>query len=76
MKVRLTKVSSTHNRLRTDEVVGEAFCAPVVGERFEMYAEPLDSAMDIRLVSTSPVTTFDGRRLSTANSVYDFEVCE
>lgn len=78
MNVTLRKVTSSHNNLRTDEVVGQASGLPVVGARFNMTADGLE--FGIRYVSTSPVVeVFDETgvgpiRFFTENSEYALEV--
>lgn len=73
MKAKLSLISSTHDLLRTDEVVGYVVGPPVTGLRFVIYAESLDSNKDVRMVSTSPVLSVEGSRFTTRNSVYEFE---
>ena len=57
MRGTLTKL---HNgsALRTDKVVGEAK-EPVIGKPFILFAQPLDPEADIRVISTSPVDSFE-----------------
>jgi hypothetical protein len=81
MKGKLTRVNSSHKRLRTDEVVGDFEDLPCEGYCFEMSAPPLDPKMDIRWIVTSPVQKIeldDGKmyRFATENSTYKLEVLE
>lgn len=80
---RLTKLQSTHNRLRTDDVVGEYIALPKVGERFSFVGESLDPEIQAlggaRLIQTSTVVNVskddNGHYvIETANSTYRLEV--
>ncbi len=74
MKAKLTRITSAHALLRTDEVTGYAITPPAVGELFVMYAEPLSEAEGlIRWVRTSVVTEVTSTGFKTLNSVYNFE---
>ena len=55
MRVRLVRLSSTHNKLRTDRVEGECQDLPEVGRMFIMTASPLDPAGSHREIWTTPV---------------------
>jgi hypothetical protein len=46
---------SKNGHTRTNEIVGAAVSAPVIGESFILYAKPLDPEMDFREITTSPV---------------------
>lgn len=76
MKVRLTRLESSHRNLRTDSVEGDAPRLPKVGHRFSMAAAPLDPAADIRLIETSPVFELVPGGFKTMNSHYQLEVLE
>jgi len=81
MKGKLTRIDSTHKRLRTDDVEGEFEKIPVEGRCFEMTAPPLDPKMGVRWILTSPVQKVeldDGKmyRFVTENSTYKLEVLE
>lgn len=75
---KLTKISSTHINLRTNEVIGEFELLPEFGESFQIIAEPLDATKDYREVTTTPIKTltcYDNvYRFSTLNSEYELEV--
>ncbi len=78
MKAKLTRISSSHTILRTDEVIGHTENSPQVGKRFVMFADSLNPSGAFRHVSTSPVQTVEGislrvMRFTTLNSVYEFE---
>ncbi len=75
----LSKLLSTNDNLRTDEVEGEFNKIPTVGGRFEMVGEPLDKEKDVRFVSTSiiqKVSTLsdDEFDFTTMYSVYNLKV--
>lgn len=79
MKVRLTKIESTHSNLRTDLIEGKCIDLPEIGESFFVVAPPLDPTKDFRMVNTSEVkeltTLPDGKILfKTANSTYEIEI--
>lgn len=86
LRVRLKKLESNHNRLRTDEIEGKCTHVPEVGYSFQMFGEALDPAMKkvggFRTVTTSTVQfceylpgtkTF---RFQTRNSKYQLEVLD
>jgi hypothetical protein len=77
MQVKLTRITSSHDNLRTTDVVGEASAPPTVGHRFVMTAAPLEAG-DIRIVDTSPVQSVeadgDFYTFRTLNSVYTLSV--
>ena len=50
----LTRIASSHSRIRTPEVVGIIMVEPQVGRDFVMYAPALESG-DLRMVSTTPI---------------------
>jgi len=59
MKVKLRKIKSNHNNLRTNEIVGHTECwPPQLGEIFVMIGKPLKFG-DGRLVYTTPITNVD-----------------
>lgn len=55
-KAKLTRLSSVHDNLRTNEIEGVAY-EPVLGKCFELVGPPLDPLADVRLVYTTPVLT-------------------
>jgi hypothetical protein len=73
-KVTLVRVRSSHNRLRTASISGWCRTLPKVGARFFMTAEPLDPQKDVRMVTTSPVSSVsregDTILFDTQNSTY------
>jgi len=55
-KVRLTKLSSNKNDLRTKDVIGRTSRLPMVGRSFELLGEPLeDEEANYRVVTTNLV---------------------
>lgn len=72
--VKLKKIESTHNNVRTDLIDGLAPELPEAGKRFFMYAETLDPLMDARYIQTTVVQkvqeTDEGLVITTENSVY------
>lgn len=79
-KVRLTKLSSNKNALRTDAVEGTSLRLPRVGMSFFMIAPPLDPAANHREVTTSrikavlPDTEKKRFLFETQNSTYLLEL--
>lgn len=77
--VKLTKIHSGHQHLRTNEIVGTALDLPAVGKIFKMFGEPLDAEASYRQITTSPIQSVimfePDRRLSfsTMNSEYELE---
>lgn len=83
LNLRLTRISSNHNRLRTNEVVGWGEKIPEVGEPFTMTAPPLDPEAGFRYVTTSPVKSVApiknddavvGYLFNTENSTYQVDI--
>jgi hypothetical protein len=79
MKVKLIRITSTNNNLRTPTVEGEAVTFPVVGAHFSMLAASLDASKDVRMVTTSMITSVEvvddkTYRFVTNNSVYELVV--
>jgi len=79
-KVRLTKIKSNHNNIRTSTVEGVTYKLPEVGDTFTLFAEPLDPHFDLRGVYTTEVKLVEriGNefQFSTANSTYKLELLE
>lgn len=81
MKMRLTRLQSNHNNLRTDTIVGEAVGIPMVGSNFVMVADALVEGHDYRLVTTTLIKAVmqpeeKVYEFATANSSYRVEVLE
>jgi hypothetical protein len=76
IKAKLVKIESTHNNLRTNEIVGEFSYSPEVGHVFRFYSKPLDPDASIRVITTSSVQSINGQEFKTRNSTYRLEVDE
>lgn len=77
--VKLRKIRSTHDNLRTDIVEGYIDALPEVGESVRLFGEPLDPKFNARLIFTTPIKEFQCRtatymEFKTANSEYALEV--
>ena len=55
MKVKLVKLKSNHNNLRTNEMVGECTELPIVGNSFVIFGQPIDKNAAVRVIQTTPV---------------------
>jgi hypothetical protein len=73
-KVRLTRLDSNHQNLRTPTVEGLLHSALEVGEEIWITAEPLDKSLDVRAIRTTPIERIDGDIYHTANSIYRIEL--
>jgi hypothetical protein len=78
-KVRLTRIKSNHDNLRTSEIVGECGALPTIGLCFTIWNRiPLTEDADFRYVVTTPVRTMtrcgDQMEFTTANSKYQLDV--
>jgi hypothetical protein len=72
--VKLTKLQSSHNNLRTSSIEGWCFDLPQVGSSFAMMAPPLAEG-NVRMINTTQVksmsSTDDGSiQFETENSLY------
>ena len=77
--VKLTKISSSHSNLRTNEVLGNVFELPKIGEPFHIVSQSLTEKNLTRHVTTSRVTSIkqinDQKiEFSTQNSLYEIEI--
>lgn len=79
-KGKLIKIDSSHNLLRTEEVVGTWPVWPEVGHSFVIYSEPLDKdGNTVRYVRTSKVVEIEQIynkiwEFKTQNSTYRLEI--
>lgn len=77
MKVKLTKIESNHQNLRSKEIIGNAPFKPQIGNHFVMYAESLTPGLDMRQIVTTEITgvSTEGKitTFSTQNSIYTVE---
>lgn len=70
-KIKLTKVSSNTNALRTNEIIGTCAALPEVGFHFVMYSDGIE--FGTRIVQTSLVQEINGDLFKTENSEYKLE---
>lgn len=75
---KLTRISSNHQNVRTDEIVGWCEELPAKGKAFHMQGPPLYSG-DIRNMVTTPIIDtkavgWGTVEFHTANSHYRFEL--
>jgi len=81
LAVRLVRIASNHQNLRTSEIIGKTTHIPQVGENFLMFAPPLESG-SFRTVCTTEVKTCEydeaKRKFSftTLNSTYEVFVLD
>ena len=76
--VKLTKLCSNHDHVRTPEIVGECGYLPIKGRIFTMVAPPLDKTKAVRFLHTTIVqdVIHDGETymFHTRNSTYRLDV--
>jgi hypothetical protein len=74
---KLKRIESVHANMRTSEMPGYFFQLPAVGERFKIFGQPIDSAAEFRVISTSEVWHVQHLpgvvRFATQNSSYELE---
>lgn len=82
-KVKLTKIQSDHNNIRSNEIIGVTSFLPKMGERFLMLSEALDKSQgaNARYIETSPITNIfkvsdNIMTLHTTYSIYELEILE
>lgn len=77
-KVKLTKLQSNHNNLRTDSVEGFSLELPEVGKSFQLVGDPLTAGALFRGVFTTEIKNVErmGNEFvfHTMNSKYKLEV--
>jgi hypothetical protein len=77
-KVKLTKVESNHNNLRTNEIEGITQELPSVGKSFQLVGESLTQGMNARIVYTTEIQFVENMgneyMFKTLNSTYKVEV--
>lgn len=84
MKVRLTKIASTHNNVRTDTMDGEAYnWPPKKGEDFVLIGKGLTNPNLDRVLRTTPIQEVEflggptqAHQVKTLNSTYRLEVLD
>jgi hypothetical protein len=67
-QIKLTQLSSVHDRVRTKEIVGECATLPIEGETFMMFAEPIDKTKDVRWLHTTKI-----KSVKREGTTYHFE---
>lgn len=80
-KVKLSKIKSIHQNLRTDTIEGFTESLPKIDEDFKMFAESLTPEGDFRYVHTTEVCSIDfldknTYLFDTVNSKYKLEVLD
>ncbi len=77
-KVKLTKVRSNHNNLRTDEILGVTEKLPTKGEDFNLLGKGLEfGTRSVRTTPVEKIEQIDNEYLfHTRNSTYKLEVLE
>lgn len=77
-QVRLTKVKSTHQNLRSDVIEGTTYELPKVGNSFSMFGPPLNTEASFRGVYTTEIKVCervgDQFQFVTENSTYKLDV--
>lgn len=82
LKVKLKKIESTHNNLRTNEIEGKTTHIPEVGHPFQIFGESLTEGNDFRCVTTTEVKESEYKEDSriftfkTLNSLYELEILD
>ena len=80
LRVKLTKIESTHTNLRTNEMEGRTGSIPEVGHDIRIFGEGIEFGM--RMIHTTEVkeSTFDKETkiftFKTQNSTYSLEVLD
>lgn len=74
----LTKITSTHNNLRTRVITGWFYKPPMIRCVFEFYGPPLESG-DTRVISTTIIENLKEIELGkvefkTRNSTYELQI--
>lgn len=73
IRVRLTRIDSNHDNLRTVAIDGWLHTKLEVGSHILLLAEPLDGAFAVRYVRTTEIESIEGDNYRTANSTYRIE---
>ena len=82
LKVKLKKIESMHNNLRTNEMEGKVTHIPEEGYPFQIFGESLTEGADFRTITTTVVKKSeykeDSRRFifKTENSLYELKVLD
>lgn len=70
-KVRMTRIESNHENLRTPSVEGFLHTELKVGNPIVITAEPLVSWADVRCITTTDIERIEGNLYYTRNSIYE-----
>lgn len=70
-KVRMTRIESNHQNLRTNAVEGYLHTELKVGNPIVVTAKPLNQSFDVRAVTTTEIERIEGNRYFTRNSIYE-----
>lgn len=82
LNVKLTKIESKHQNLRTNEMVGKTGSIPEKGYDIEVFGDSLTLGMDFRKIQTSIVqeSTYNKETktftFKTQNSTYTLEILD
>lgn len=80
LKVKLTRIESSHNLIRTKEMIGWTGSIPEKGYDIQVFGESLTEGMDFRKIQTSLIqeSTYDKETktftFKTLNSTYTLEI--
>ena len=79
MKIKFSKISNNHQKLRDDVIEGTTDTLPEIGNPFYFSCPPRDIPFGMRLVNTSPITDIkkNGNLYIVATesgSVYEIEI--
>ena len=76
--VKLTKIESNHDHLRTNEVEGVTNILPEVGKNFTLIGEPLTDGANVRIINTTEIKSVDKEEntiiFKTLNSTYQLDI--
>ena len=80
-KIKLTKIESSHNNVRTKETIGEAPILPEIGKSFILFGDSLEFEGGIRTIHTSTIEEIEKITekeliIKTLNSTYKIEILE
>lgn len=82
INVKLTKIESTHSKMRTSEMVGKTGSIPQVGFDIKVFGESLTDSLAFRAIHTTEIkeVTYDTKTkifiFKTQNSTYQLEVLD
>lgn len=82
IQVQLSRLSSSHQNLRSSEIIGEIDRLPQVGKPLLLVGAPLDPEASVRLIETTPITeirhhTEEGSlEFWTRNSHYGLQILD